>query len=322
MHVYAPSVCGMITEIYPCDEMLNMEKPGIIDVHTHGIAGLDTRTCNAEDLLRMAEYFASAGVSAFLPTIYPDSAQEMRAQMLSVRNAIETQESLPDPHRSAAAKIIGIHIEGPFLNPTKCGALGKDTFSEPSEYNFKTLIDGFEDIVKIITVAPELSGARGLIKRISDMGIVVSMGHSDATYAEAEEGFHAGAKGITHIFNAMRGFHHRDPGIAGFGMINQDIYIEVIADPYHLHPKTLEMIFRIKNPSRILIVSDSVKETRETPREAVQNTHGTLLGGSMTNAGSSEMLVQVGFDEGMILQAITENPGRYLASGVTERRHA
>jgi N-acetylglucosamine-6-phosphate deacetylase len=197
----------------------------------------------------------------------------------------------------------------------------RNRFNEPSDYNFKTLIEGFEDFVKIITVAPELGGSLGLIKRISDMGIVVSMGHSDATYAEAEEGFHAGAKGITHIFNAMRGFHHRDPGIAGFGMINQDVYIEVIADPYHLHPKTLEMIFRIKNPSKILIVSDSVKETREIPGEAVQNRHGTLLGGSMTNAGSSEMLIRMGFDEGMILHAITENPGRYLASGVTERRH-
>jgi N-acetylglucosamine-6-phosphate deacetylase len=312
----------MITEIYASDEMLNMEKPGITDVHTHGIAGLDTRTCNAGDLLRMAEYFATAGVSSFLPTIYPDTAQAMRAQMHSVRTAIEKQESLPDSHGSATAKIIGIHIEGPFLNPVKCGALDKNTFSEPSESSFRTLIDGFEDVVKIITMAPELNGAQGLIRKISDMGIVVSMGHSDATYTEAEEGFHAGAKGITHIFNAMRGFHHRDPGIAGFGMINQDVYIEVIADPYHLHPKTLEMIFRIKNPARILIVSDSVKETRETPEGAVKNSHGTLLGGSMTNARSSEMLVQMGIAEGIIRRAITENPWRYLTSGVTERRHA
>ena len=96
------------------------------------------------------------------------------------------------------------------------------------------MIEGFEDIVKIVTIAPELEDALHLIKTMSNMGIIVSLGHSDATYQETEKAFHAGAKGITHLFNAMRGFHHREPGIAGFGLTNPDIYVEVIADPFHL----------------------------------------------------------------------------------------
>ncbi|MCX5718682.1 MAG: hypothetical protein NT055_01730, partial [Nitrospirae bacterium] len=207
------------------------------------------------------------------------------------------------------------------------GALNAMTFIEPTEYNLKELIEGFEDIIKIITIAPEVNGAEQLIKLISRMGIIVSMGHSDATYAEAEAGFKAGAKGITHLFNAMRGFHHRESGIVGFGLLNQDIYVEVVADPYHLHPATLELIFKVKNPDRIIIVSDSVKETKapspsSSPPslegggwgmvEAVSDIHGKLLGGCMTIVESSKRLTEMGFDESVIMKCVTENPERYL----------
>jgi len=155
------------------------------------------------------------------------------------------------------------------------------------------------------------------------------MGHSDATFSEAEAGFNAGARGITHIFNAMRSFHHRDPGISGFGLINKDIYIEVIADPFHLHPKTLELIFKTKNPERIIIVSDSVKETYSPPTppykggvkrsekekgsvKDITDTKGKLLGGSMTIVESSKRLIQMGYDEDIIMRCITLNPERYL----------
>jgi N-acetylglucosamine-6-phosphate deacetylase len=223
---------------------------------------------------------------------------------------------------------MGIHLEGPFLNPSKCGALDAKTFIEPSEKSLRRLLEGFEAIVKIITIAPELKGALQLIKNISDRGIIVSMGHSDATFSEAEAGFHAGAKGITHIFNATRGFHHREPGIAGFGLINKDIYIEVIADPFHLHPKTLEIVFKTKDPQKIILVSDSVKETNSPPSppckgwvqrrarkivKAVTDAHGKLQGGSMTIVESSQRLIKMGFDKKVITDCITKNPRRYLS---------
>ncbi|MBU2578357.1 hypothetical protein KKA69_06060, partial [Patescibacteria group bacterium] len=208
------------------------------------------------------------------------------------------------------------HLEGPFLNPSECGALDTKAFIEPTEYKFQELTEGFEDIVKIITIAPEIKGATSLIRNMSSKGIIVSMGHSDATYAEAETGFQAGAKGITHIFNAMRGFHHREPGIAGFGLLNQDIYIEVIADPYHLHVKTLDLIFKIKNPDRILIVSDSVKETKKRKDkrggQGITDAAGRISGGCMTITESSKRLIEMGFHEGTITRCITKNPERYL----------
>ncbi len=282
----------------------------VIDIHTHGIGGYDTRTTVEEHILKIAEIQGSYGVSEIIPTIYPATIKVMRENIMIVRKAMEKQHSAVSTQQS---KIIGIHLEGPFLNSSKCGALNAITFIEPSEDNFKELIEGFEDIIKIITIAPEINGSIRLIKKIADMGIIASMGHSDATYAEAEAGFHAGARGITHIFNAMRGFHHREPGIAGFGLLNQDIYIEVIADPYHLNPKTLELIFKIKNHDRIIIVSDSVKGTTPfTKGQSVTDAHGKLLGGCMTIAESSKRLVEIGFDEDIIMKCISENSERYL----------
>ncbi|MFZ5998118.1 MAG: N-acetylglucosamine-6-phosphate deacetylase [Nitrospirota bacterium] len=303
----------------------------IIDIHTHGIGGYDTRTTDIEHILRIAELQGAEGVMAIIPTLYPAPIKVMRESMLLVKKAMERQKDLSnplspsfskgglseaiDPARIAdrASRIIGVHLEGPFLNPSKCGALNAMTFLEPMEHHLEELIDGFEDVVKIITLAPELEGATHLIKKLTDRGIIVSMGHSEATYAQAEEGFNAGAKGITHLFNAMSGFHHREPGLAGFGLMNRDVYIEVIADPYHLHPKTLEYILRTKHPERIIIVSDAVKETH-TPsaREGVVDRHGTLLGGAMTIPEALRKLTQTGFDGDALLRCVSENPLRYL----------
>jgi len=284
----------------------------IIDIHTHGIGGYDTRTTVEEHILKIAEIHGSYGISEIIPTIYPATIKVMRENMMMVKKAMELQKT-EDRSQKTESRIIGVHLEGPFLNPSKCGVLNAITFIEPSEDNFKELVEGFEDMVKIITIAPEINGATKLIKKITDTGIIASMGHSEATYAEAEAGFHAGARGITHIFNAMRGFHHREPGIAGFGLLNQDIYIEVIADPYHLHSKTLELIFKTKNHNRIIIVSDSVKEaTPFTKSQGVTDAHGKLLGGCMTIAESSKRLIEIGFDENIIMKCISGNPERYL----------
>lgn len=286
----------------------------IIDIHTHGIAGYDTRTSDYKDILKLAEIHGSAGVQAIMPTVYPAPIQKMRENMTAIKKAME-EAAPPAKNKTASSRIIGIHLEGPFLNPKMCGSLDKTTFLEPKEHYLRKLIEGFEDVIRIITLSPELDGALGLISRLRDMGILVSMGHSDATYKEAMAGFMKGAKGITHIFNAMRHIHHREPGIAGLGLLNQDIYIEVIADPFHLHPNVIELIFRIKNPEKIIIVSDSVKGSKTFSFEdkGIANSSGRLMGGSMTAAQAGRRLVDMGFDKGAVNRAMTENPERYLS---------
>jgi len=290
-----------------------------IDIHAHGIGGYDTRTADPDQVLHIAEIHGSYGVSEILLTVYPAAIRIMRENMDTIRQAMKKQKNISRPVRGGdePSRIMGIHLEGPFLNPAQCGALNAMTFLEPTEYNCRELIEGFEDIVKIITIAPEMNGALTSIRKISDMGVIVSMGHSDATYEEAEAGFRAGAKGITHIFNAMRTLHHREPGIAGFGLLNKEIYIEVIADPFHLHPKTLELIFRTKDRDRIIIISDAVKETKIRSGEgmAISDTRGSLLGGSLTIVESSNRLISTGYDEEVIEGFITTNPAAYLSAG-------
>ncbi len=286
----------------------------IIDIHTHGIAGIDTNTDSEENILKIAEIKGEHGTTEIIPTIYPSTIKTMRENMGVIKRAMEIQKSRDesDPDRSEA-KIIGIHLEGPFLNPVKCGSLEPGSFLRPNEFNLMKLIEGYEDVIKIITIAPELEKSPSVIKYMSDMGIIASMGHSNATYAEAETGFKHGARGITHIFNAMRGIHHREPGMAGFGLMNKDVYIEVVADPFHLGPQVIEFIFSAKNPDRIIIVSDTVKDAKTTSGpDGITDENERLQGGSMTIKESADRLIDMGLDEEIVMRSISSNPERYL----------
>ncbi len=284
----------------------------VVDIHTHGIGGFDTRSASVEHLLEMAHVHGSRGVSHIVPAVYSAAINTMRENMDVIKQAIEIQNKTGVEVKSA--RILGIHLEGPFLNPLMCGALDAASFLDPDEFSLKKLIEGYEDIVKIITVAPELQGAVKLIRHISDTGIIASMGHSDALYSDAEAGHRAGARGITHLFNAMRGVHHREPGLAGYGLMNKDIYIELIADPFHIAAGMIEFILSEKNPDRIIIISDTVKDAGTLPEigHRISDEAGNLLGGSMTVRESSKRLLQMGLDEGIIVRTISDNPARYL----------
>lgn len=289
----------------------------MIDLHTHGLGEYETRGASPGDILAMAEIQASMGVEAILPTIFSATIDEMRRDISAVKMAMEIERQgrgvIGD---TTAARIAGAHLEGPFLNPARAGALSKGSFLPADKDVWKELVEGFEDVVRVVTVAPELDGAAALIREMASMGVIVSMGHSDATWSEAEAGLKAGARGITHIFNAMRGFKHREPGIAGFALMNPDVYVEVIADPHHLDLRTIELIFRIKDPGRILLVSDTVKGSPCSDEgRPVTDGSGRLLGGSMPLPAATGRLVALGFNGEAVERAATENPARYLGAG-------
>ncbi len=286
---------------------------GYIDLHTHGLARYDTRTSRPDEILKIAALHGKKGVGAILPAIYPSSIEEMRANMEAVKRAMETQSrqkpvtGLSDNH----ARIMGLHLEGPFLNPARCGALQRDSFMKPTISNLKKLIDGYDEIIKIITIAPELPGALRVIELCRNSGIKVNMGHTNATYKEALEGKMAGATGITHIFNAMRPFHHRDPGIVCLALTDEDLYIEVIADTVHISIEALRLIFNTKRADRIIVVSDSVKGRRNNRKGALYK--GEILKGSfMALSDMVENLRKMGLSEKIINQVLIKNPARYL----------
>jgi N-acetylglucosamine-6-phosphate deacetylase len=276
----------------------------IIDLHLHGIGQIDTRCTDPASILRIAEIEGAAGVSEIVLSIHSARPDVMRARAGAVKSAMAQQ--MP-----GQARIAGVHLEGPFLNPVMAGALDAGSFIQPSERALREMTEGCEDVVRIVTIAPELEGAVSLIRRMAKAGLRVNMGHSNATYEEAEAGFRAGATGITHLFNAMRAFHHRAPGIAGFGLLNKNIYVELIADIVHLHRKTVELVFRLKSSGRVILVSDSVRDTGVS-RERPPMEKGRLSGGAFTLAEAAQRLIEAGFDEERVARALTTNPHDYL----------
>jgi len=170
--------------------------------------------------------------------------------------------------------------------------------------------------VKIVTIAPELPGALGIIRELRERGIVASLGHSGATWSEAEAAKKAGASGITHIFNAMRGIHHREPGLAGFGLTDPELYVEIIADGHHLSDWALELVFRNKPIERIIVVSDSVatptSASDPTAGTAVTGTDGRLQGGRFALPAALPRLRSLGLDDRALRLVMDENASRYL----------
>ena len=190
-------------------------KQYLLDIHVHGAAEYDTRTRRQDDIIHLANIHGKHGTSALLPAIYPGPVELMRENMDAVRRAMTAQRT--------GVQILGVYLEGPFLNPEKAGSLDGKSFAEPSVETLRLLVEDNEDIIKIVSIAPELPGALRLIEICREKGFLVHMGHSDATFEQAEEGKRAGATGITHLFNAMRGFHHREPGLAGGHRVNDDV---------------------------------------------------------------------------------------------------
>lgn len=284
-----------------------MTLSGFVDLHTHGLGRYDTRAGRPADILKIAALHGAAGTGAILPAIYPGPISIMRSQMQAVSSAMGIQNA---EGVGQSARILGVHLEGPFLNPLRCGALDASAFIRPTLSALGTLTAGFEDLVRVMTLAPELPGAAKVIGRCREMNIRVNMGHSDATYGQALRGKESGATGITHVFNAMRPLHHRDPGIAGLGLMDEDLYIEVIADGCHLSPEMLSLIFATKRLDRIILVSDSVKSSRRGRPALTRG--GSLAGSGITLLDSVQVLRRIGVPDAEIEESSVDNPIRYL----------
>lgn len=268
----------------------------LIDIHFHGTENIDIKeVSDYEQILFLAKDYGEKGVDGFLLTLYPDDLKKMREKLSFIKKAMFSQRE--------GAKIYGAYLEGPFLNPLKAGALDHSKFLKPDDYKLKKLIEGFEDIIKIITIAPELPNAYKLIENCVYSNIIVSMGHSDATFKEAQNGFKAGARLITHLFNAMRGIHHREPGIAGFGIIEDEIYVELIGDGRHINDELLKWLFNVKNTDRIILISDMVKD---------KDNNSLLKGSSISLSKIQDRILKLEITRENVYKAVYENPKRLL----------
>lgn len=223
--------------------------PGFIDVHVHGGAGYDTMDATPQALRRMAEFFAAHGVTSFLPTTV---AAGQAALLAAIENAAKCQRNY-----QGGARILGIHLEGPYLSPAHPGAqpIQHIRLADLSEYS---QLFAFGNVL-LISLAPEMPGTPALIEYAVARGVTVAVGHSAATYDEVMAGVKLGLRQACHTFNGMTGLHHRQPGTVGAVLACDEIYAQVIVDLVHLHPAVVKLLVRAKGRERTVLITDAMR---------------------------------------------------------------
>lgn len=218
--------------------------PGLIDRHTHGGYGCNFNTCNEDELQNYLINCQKHGITALLPTIMTDSVENINRQINLIKNI-----------NSKGAKILGIHMEGPFINPDKKGIHPEKYILSPTVENLDMLDT---DFVKVLTYAPELDESGEFLKELLKRGIIPSVGHTESDFSTAQKAFLNGAKSVTHIFNAMKSIHHREPSAVVAGLNNDNIGVEIIADLEHLNSEILKLIIKSKPKNKILLITDAL----------------------------------------------------------------
>ena len=222
--------------------------PGLVDVHSHGNSGADFSDGDYEGLKKMAAYYAQCGVTSFAPA-------SMTLPYDVLEKAFATAKQLKAEAPAGHARLMGIQMEGPYFSYKKRGAQNPDYLKEPDFEGFKTLFEGCDGLVRIVDIAPELPGAAEFVEKARKL-CTVSIAHTDSDYDHARAAVDAGVTHLTHLYNAMPGIHHRNPGVIPAAVENPKVQAEIICDGYHIHPASVRLAFTMfKN--RMILVSDS-----------------------------------------------------------------
>lgn len=223
--------------------------PGLVDLHIHGLLGVDAMQ-GAEAVQKMAAALPRYGVTAFLPTTMNAAPEDIRAALCGIRKAME----LPQ----AGAQVLGAHMEGPFFASTHLGAQEKRYCLPPTAENFSRIAGGLEMILRLVTLSPELCGALDLIRQLRTQGVMVSAGHTGASYADMQSAMDSGLTQVTHLFNGMNGLHHRAPGVPGAALALDGLSCQLITDGVHVHPALLKLALRAKGVENLCLITDSM----------------------------------------------------------------
>ena len=222
--------------------------PGLIEVHSHGAAGFDFSDGSYEGLQEIAKFYLSCGVTSFAPA-------SMTLPYEVLEKAFATAKRLNEEQPEGCSVLRGIQMEGPYFSYAKRGAQNPDYLKEPDFEGFKALYDSCGGLVRIVDIAPELPGAAQFVAKAKDL-CTVSIAHTDSDYDHAKAAIDAGVTHLTHLYNAMPGIHHRNPGVIPAGVENPNVQAEIIADGFHIHPASVRLAFTMfKN--RMILVSDS-----------------------------------------------------------------
>jgi N-acetylglucosamine-6-phosphate deacetylase len=229
--------------------------PAMLDIHVHGAANHDVMEGTAEGVSHVTRFLAARGVGAFLPTTVTAPVDDILRAVDGLATLIE------QPGSVEGAVPLGIHLEGPFISHAKRGVHPPELLQPPSIALFDRFWQASRGHIRLMTVAPELPSALELIKHATALGVRISLGHSDATAAQTREGIAAGGVSATHTYNAMRGLDHREPGMLGVVLDDEELYAEIIADGIHVDPITVRIYWRSKGPARAILITDGMSAT-------------------------------------------------------------
>src|SRR5277367_1488213 len=298
--------------------------PGFVDVHIHGAGGHDVMEATPQALDAITSTVARFGTTSIVATTVTAPVEDTCRSLEGIASYVRSHEKAEDNTR-AAAEIVGIHLEGPFINKARRGVHPPESIALPSIdvlEQFRAAADG---LVKIVTVAPEIPGALQLIARAVADGLVVAVGHTDADYDQARAAFKAGARHAVHIYNAMRPFTHRDPGVISAIMTDTDITAEIIADGVHVAAPAIQVLLGTKGFDTVLLVSDGTAATGmrdgtyrlggfevSVKDGVVRNSEGKLAGSTLTIDRAIRYLVDLGVPMVDAIRMATILPARRL----------
>jgi N-acetylglucosamine-6-phosphate deacetylase len=293
--------------------------PGFIDLHIHGCAGADTCDGTPEALDKMSIYLASKGVTSFCPTTMTVSPDELERVLQNVNNVMV--------RGTKGARILGVHMEGPYISPEKCGVHNADFIKKPDIDEFLQLVSEYPGLIKIIDVAPECDTSEEFIEKAGKI-CTVSFSHSAADYDAAMKSFDRGITHVTHLFNAMSGINHRSPGAASAVLDHPDVHAELICDKLHIHPAVLRLAFKVLGENRTIIISDAMRAAGEPDgnyllggqKVTVMNKRTSFADGRMAGSTTdiySEVknLIGIGVPWRQVIKSATINPALQLKAG-------
>lgn len=256
--------------------------PGFIDTHIHGFGGNGTEDGSVNSILSMSEALAKTGVTSFFPTIYTDVQERI---LRDIEACVEAKG------KECGADIAGIHIEGPFISPDRIGAQNPAGRLSPDKENLFKMLDAGKGLVKAMTMAPELDGIEDIAALAIENGVTPLLGHTNANCEEAIKGLSYGIKHATHLFNAMTGLHHRNPGVVGAVLSEDGFSAEIIADGKHVAPAAAKAVIKAKGKEKIAIITDSLRPTLQSSGTRTANGVEVELGdGLWVTKGRPELI--------------------------------
>ena len=298
--------------------------PGFVDVHIHGAGGHDVMEAEAAALDKITATVARFGTTSIVATTVTAPIEATCHSLEGIAAYIRAHESTADNARFGA-DILGIHLEGPFINPERRGVHPTASILAPSVESFEKFRAAAGNLIKLITIAPEMPGALKLIAAAVADGVVVGLGHTDADYAQARAAIQAGARHAVHVYNAMRPFTHRDPGVISAVLTDADVTAEIIADGVHVAGPAIQVLLGTKGFDTVLLVSDGTAATGmrdgtfklggfevQVRDGVVRNSEGKLAGSTLTIDRAVRYLVELGVPMVDAIRMATILPARRL----------